>query len=395
MNNLVTKSLVLVFWLLSSSGMLAQHTWEGVERIVAVGDVHGDYQNFVQVLMQAGIINRRGNWIADETHLVQMGDLPDRGPDTDQAIELLMKLERQAARRGGKVHVLIGNHEAMNMLGDLRYVHPGEFEAFTNRNSVRTRERYFDLVVQQRQAADPEFEVTPEFADLFNQQIPLGYVEHRVAWAPNGEYGSWVLEHNAAIKVNDTLFVHGGLGPEVLGMSLDAINEGVLEELRPGEAGQVGEPGLATKEGGPLWYRGLASAVESVELSHVNAVLEFYDVARIVVGHTPGLATIVPRFGAKVLVIDSGLSDYYGGHLASLTIEGDQLITTQRGERLEIPQDQEGLISYFESVLQLEPGEPALEAHLAALINPPEPIEAVDPTEAAEPLESVEPANLQ
>jgi len=364
-----SKTLLLIVWLLAASTLAAQHAWEGVGKIVAVGDVHGDYDNLVQVLRQAGIINRRGNWIADDTHLVQLGDLPDRGPDTDKAIELLMKLERQASRRGGMVHVLIGNHEAMNMLGDLRYVHPGEYEAFVTRDSERLRDHYFELVVQQRNAANSEFEADEEFVALFNQQVPLGYVEHRVAWAPEGEFGSWVLGHNAVIKVNDTLFLHGGLGPDVLGMTLEQINAGVLDELRLGEAGQIGEPGLATTEGGPLWYRGLASGDEAVEIEHLDAVLNFYDVKRIVIGHTPGLATIVPRFGAKVLVIDSGLSGYYGGHLASLTIEGDQLTNIQRGETLEIPQGAADLLPYFESVLALEPDQPALIQHISTLSN--------------------------
>ncbi len=370
------KSLILTACLLVASSLAAQHSWEDVGKIVAVGDVHGDYDNFVQVLRQAGIINRRGNWTAGETHLVQLGDLPDRGPDTHKAIELLIKLERQAARRGGMVHVLIGNHEAMNMLGDLRYVHPGEYEAFVDRNSERLRERYFELVVQQRKSADPLFEVTPEFEDLFSQQVPLGFVEHRVAWSPDGEYGSWVLGKQAVIKLNNTLFLHAGIGPDILGMSLEQINNGVLDELRGGEAGQVGESGLATSEGGPLWYRGMASNDEALELAHVNAVLEFYDAQRIVIGHTPGLATIVPRFGAKVLVIDSGLSAYYGGHLASLTIEGDQLINTQRGEALEIPQIEMDRLPYFESILELEPDEVALKAYIELLRNPPPSIPA-------------------
>ena len=235
MKRVLPNTLFLIIWLLAPPVLLAQHTWENVSRIVAVGDVHGDYENFVQVLRDAGIINRRRNWVADDTHLVQLGDLPDRGPDTDKAIELLMKLERQAQRRGGKVHVLIGNHEAMNMLGDLRYVHPGEFEAFINRDSERLRDRWFELVVQQQRSSNPEFLANEEFIELFNQQVPLGYVEHRIAWSPEGEYGSWVLEHNAVIKINDTLFLHGGLGPQVLGMGIDEINQRVLDELRLAE----------------------------------------------------------------------------------------------------------------------------------------------------------------
>lgn len=361
------KVLLLAIILGSGWPLAAQDTWEGVGKVIAVGDVHGDYDNFVEVLRQAGVVNRRGNWIADDAHFVQLGDLPDRGPDTGKAIELLKKLEGQAEDHGGRVHALIGNHEAMNMLGDLRYVHPGEYEAFVSRDSSRLRERYYELVVQQRSAADPLFEATDEFRSRFEQEIAPGFVEHRIAWAPDGEYGSWVLGHKAVVRIDDTLFVHGGIGPDVLGMSLDQINAAIHDELAAGEAGQTTEPGLATSEGGPLWYRGLASNDEMEELSHLEAVLEFYQVERIVIGHTPGLATIVPRFDARVLVIDSGLSGYYGGHLASLVIEGENLTNIQRGEPLKIPADNAGLVPYFEAVLKLEPDHAGLKNHLNML----------------------------
>lgn len=380
MVKIASRLLILFFCSLLSFSLLADPAWQNVARTVAVGDVHGDYENFFQVLRQAGIVNRRGNWIADDTHLVQMGDLPDRGPDTDKAIDLLKKLERQAERRGGRVHVLIGNHEAMNMLGDLRYVHPGEYQAFVNRNSARLRERYYEAVVASRQAADAEFEADAEFRALWEEQVPLGYVEHRLTWSPEGDYGSWVLGHNAVIKIDRVLFVHGGVGPEVLNLTLDDINAGVREELLQGEAGQFADPGLATSEQGPLWYRGLASTEESLEAAHVDAALARYDVDHIVVGHTPGLGTIVPRFDGKVLVIDSGISGYYGGHLASLTIEDGQLFNTQQGQRLAIPVADADPIPYFEAVAELEAGMEVLQRYLQSLRQPAVELPEISPS---------------
>ena len=122
-------------------------------RIVAVGDIHGDYDNFVQVLRDTGIVNERLRWSAGTTRLVQVGDIADRGPDTRRIIELLMTLEKQARRRKGAVHVLIGNHESMNMQGDLRYVHPGEYAAFVDRQSGGRRDRYFEATVRVREIA--------------------------------------------------------------------------------------------------------------------------------------------------------------------------------------------------------------------------------------------------
>ena len=112
------------------NGSSQTRPWTGVGRIIAVGDVHGDYEQFTAVLASAGLIDGNGNWTGGKTHLVQTGDVVDRGPDSRAVMDLLMKLEKQAAAAGGAVHALIGNHEAMNVYGDLRYVSPGEFASY-------------------------------------------------------------------------------------------------------------------------------------------------------------------------------------------------------------------------------------------------------------------------
>ena len=139
------------------------HTWEGVERIVAIGDIHGDYDNYIETLQLAGLINRRGRWIGEDTHLVQTGDIPDRGPDTRRIMAHIDKLMEQAEKDGGRIHRLIGNHEAMNFYGDLRYFTAGEYKEFADRRSENIQERYFELVMQNLEAEDPEtFAALPE-----------------------------------------------------------------------------------------------------------------------------------------------------------------------------------------------------------------------------------------
>ena len=122
----------------------AQDTFNGVERIVAVGDVHGDFGAFVSVLRDAGVIDAKNKWIGGKTHLVQTGDVLDRGPDSRKVMDLLQALEKQAPKAGGRVHSLLGNHEVMNMYGDLRYVIPAEFAAFKTNDSEQTREAFWE-----------------------------------------------------------------------------------------------------------------------------------------------------------------------------------------------------------------------------------------------------------
>lgn len=135
---------------------------------------------------------------------------------------MLRKLERQAEHDGGKVHVLIGNHEAMNIYGYLRYVDPGEYAAFRTRNSRRMRDVFYARDIEQRKLANPEFVADKEFRQQWEISVPLGMLEHRSAWSAEDEIGSWVRQHNAGISSED------------VGLSITEINEQIRHELNGG-----------------------------------------------------------------------------------------------------------------------------------------------------------------
>lgn len=329
-----------------------QDEWQGVERIVVVGDIHGDYESYLSVLAEAGLVNRRGNWAAGDTHFVQIGDLPDRGPDTHKIIAHMQKLERQALRSGGRVHALIGNHEAMNITGDLRYVHPGEYAALKSRRAKALQDAYYERVVEYLLTLETPPVIDENHRLQWNQEFPLGYVEHRIQWSPEGDFGKWVLQHNAVVKINNILFMHAGLGSQFVGLAIAELNQRVRAEL---QSVIPSENSLMEAEDGPLWYRGLALNDEEQEWPNVAAILEAYQVDHIVVGHTPGYGTIVPRFEGKVLIVDSGISAYYGSHRASLVIESGQMATMQKGEQIALPSDRDELLEYYRRILALEP----------------------------------------
>src|SRR5262249_24293466 len=92
------------------------------ERVVAIADIHGDLDAFVGILQRAQLIDPGKHWAGGRAILVQIGDLLDRGPKVRDVMDLLMSLQREAQRQGGRVVVLMGNHEAMNLFRDLRYV---------------------------------------------------------------------------------------------------------------------------------------------------------------------------------------------------------------------------------------------------------------------------------
>ena len=147
---MVFRPLILLLFLTLPAdwAVAGQDVWKGVERIVAIGDVHGDYEQFVALLDSAGLINAKQEWTGGKTHLVQTGDVLDRGPESRKVMDLLMRLEREARKAGGYVHALIGNHEAMNMYGDLRYVSPEEYAAFRDEKSEKKRDLFYNSILR-------------------------------------------------------------------------------------------------------------------------------------------------------------------------------------------------------------------------------------------------------
>lgn len=284
---------------------------EGVERIVAVGDVHGAHDRLVGILRTAGIIDGRQRWSGGKAHLVQLGDVVDRGPDSRKALDLLRRLEEQAKKAGGAVHALLGNHEVMRMAGDQRYVAPGEYEAFRTSHSQDLR----DFVLQR---------ANPEDRDALRKATPLGWIEMRAAFAPDGTYGKWLRRRNAVVKVNGVVFLHGGISPAVAALRCDEINATVRREIAGDLVTGLPEGSLATREDGPLWYRGLAREPETFALQ-IEDILAKQKARAIVIGHTvvPD-GRIVTRLGGKVVQIDTGMQSAYApkGRASALEIRG-------------------------------------------------------------------------
>ena len=311
----------------------AQSAEATAPRIVAIGDLHGDYDAYRSLIRDSGLADARGRWTGGDAIFVQTGDIPDRGPDTRKIIGHLKKLEKQARRKGGAVVALVGNHEAMNMTGDLRYVDPGEYAAFATSRSKRLRAAYFDAHFDELQSRyrerDPSLD-DEGVREAFYAEAPLGYLEQRAAWSPTGELGAWVGANDAVHVAGDTLFVHGGVSGAYAALSIDEINRRVREALVGG-----GDRAILEDEAGPLWYRGLAEESPQGE-ADVAAALAAYGVARIVIGHTPSLAGIKSLYGGRVIDIDTGISAYYGGPRSYLEIENGTITAHNNGVATEL-----------------------------------------------------------
>lgn len=358
----------LVFLFLARIAAAQEDVFTGVERVVAVGDVHGDHDQFVAVLRSAGLIDEQLKWSGGKAHLVQTGDILDRGPESRKAMDLLMRLEGESRAAGGAVHALIGNHESMILYGDLRYVAAEEIAAFKDENSGKTRdEAYREHQQELRKSLGAD---APKFDDAYRKnwdaEHPLGFVEFRRAFSPAGVYGKWIRGHNVVVRIDGTLFLHGGISPKYAGWTVRKINEQARVELT--DFTQL-EGGLVKDERGPLWYRGLALDGGLLD-AHVAAVLKNYAVERIAIGHTFTDGTIIPRFGGRVLQIDVGLCRIYDPKLrmTCLVIERGTPHVLHRGKRLELPLDEgKDLLRYLKQAAALDPAPSGLNSRIAEL----------------------------
>lgn len=294
-------------------------------RIVAVGDLHGDFDSWRAIALDAGLINAKGKWTGGKTVLVQDGDVPNRGPDSKLIIDDLMRLEREAKKAGGAVVAIVGNHEAMMMTGDFRYVSKGEDAAFADSGSANRRDAMFDshrdAFLAYYRKGDPSLSIAAA-RDKFRAEYPLGRIELQQAWAPSGPIGQWVMGHPAVAIVGDTLFVHGGISPAYAAVPIDQIDARVSAALK---AGDLSTTSIIDDPAGPLWYRGLAAAQPGMPpiADQITAILAATGAKRIVIAHTPDTSGIHSYADGRLWRIDTGISRIYGGPVSWLDIQGD------------------------------------------------------------------------
>jgi len=324
-----TILLILSVWTFALSGIASAAD----PKIIAIGDIHGDYEAYEAILQAAELIDSQGKWSGGKTILVQTGDIPDRGPDTRQIFEHLRNLQKQARKQGGKVVTLIGNHEAMNMTGDLRFVHPGEYSAYASDKSAAMREKAYKAnqsnIETFYKAKDPQL-TSEQIKAKWEATLPLGKLEHQAAWSPRGKAGKWVVKNDVVALIDGNLFTHGGFSEKYTVYSLKQINKAARTALREQD---MSEDAVINDPLGPLWYRGNVRQPDSTRLGQttltqaeeLDLVLRTYGAQRLIVGHTPVRAGIQSQYGGKLIQIDTGASAYYGGTYSFLRIENGQI----------------------------------------------------------------------
>ncbi len=243
--------------------------FEKVDKITAISDAHGQYDLMIELLKAHQVIDEQNQWIYGKGHLVITGDNLDRGDKVMEILWFLFFLEKQATKAGGKVHVLLGNHEIMVLQGDIRYL---------NRKYL-----YTSGVLKNR---------------------------YHLMFAKGSILGDWIANHRVMISINRSLFLHGGISEEILKLnySLEEMNEIFNRHLIRFEDKSVLEDrklAALYKENGPLWYRGYFKKEEMKNLP-IDKILKKLDQDRIIVGHT-SFNSIRSFYDGKVIGIDCSI----------------------------------------------------------------------------------------
>lgn len=261
--------------------------WPAADRIVAIGDVHGDFAATERVLAMAGLA-KSGRWTGGKSVLVQVGDVLDRGDGERAILELLERLEAESHAVGGEVIAMNGNHELMNAAGDFRYVTDGGFAAFEGvADDVSTR-----------------------------SAMPESQRARAAAFAPGGSFARRLAKHPTIAIVGATLFVHGGLEPSWAN-DLEGTNRDVARWL----AGLDSKGArVVAADDGPVWTRRYSDEPNDALCAEVRQTLEKVGVERMVVGHTVQRAGVTSACDERVWRVDVGLASYYGGKTEALEI---------------------------------------------------------------------------
>lgn len=373
------------------------------ERVVAIGDVHGAHESFRGILEAAGLIDDSGLWRGGDTTFVQTGDLTDRGVRVREVLDLMIDLQRQAPATGGRVIALLGNHEINNLVGyradvAMQGKPPAEvYATFAGADAEALRKKALKQWNRWRRRFPT---CTVSDRDQWLAAHPPGYVEYAQAFGVDGRYGRWLRTLPVVARVGDTIFLHGGLSPELPELhgaaDLDAINARVAEEIaqwdrdratlekagivvptselgevlcaidyqlavlaaQPDDArAQAERARLAELRGrlpsssswlsfageGPLWYRGFAQWNDEEGPGLLDRVASIFGGSRFVVGHTPQVTGIVSRFGGRLFLIDTAMvfGAAAGGRAAALELDGDAAWAIYRDVRVPLTSDAE------------------------------------------------------
>ncbi len=246
---------------------------ETQEPIFVVGDIHGQFDRLLDNLQTHGVIDKQLKWNWKKGHLVFVGDIFDRGTKVTETLWFIYRLEQEAEKAGGQVHITFGNHELMVLNKDNRYI-------------------------------------AREYKTLCNN---LG-LNYDALFHSNSVLGEWLRSKNSLTKINDVLFVHAGISTKQVesGISPEQTNALMRQYFVAGSNPNNHEKyEQILRSFGPFWYRGYfmeRSKYKKITETELDGILKELNVSRIVVGHTENEILGSP-FNGKIIDVNIPLAD--------------------------------------------------------------------------------------
>lgn len=232
-------------------------------KYLALSDLEGNIEGLVMLLKGAKVMNDKYQWTFGDGHLYVLGDMFDRGKYVSQCLWLIYKLEQEAMANGGKVHFILGNHDVMNLIDDMRYVH----------------QKYFNN------------------AEKLNKPL-LSLYDH------DTELGRWLRSKNIIEKAGNTVFVHAGISPQVAALkdNLDVLNQYGKSKIMGTCVSNNCKVATGGSASGLFWYRGMAN--NDLSQKEVDDIAATFGAEHIVIAHTIRYKTIQPVYANKIIMID-------------------------------------------------------------------------------------------
>jgi hypothetical protein len=268
--------------------------FEAHGRIVAIGDIHGNFDGMLTILRNRQLVDVAGEWIGGNAHVVFLGDLNGKGKDTRLVMDFIIRLSEQAHASGGMVHSLIGNHEARHISGDLSTTTRGEVADFQ------------------------DFEPTDRAEVLYEMEKFKGAKRSEVAFvsAIQGEtkYAKWFRQRNQYIRIGNAEtgyfgFVHAGLRRWMSGREAE-INSTTRRWIEYYQ-GVGPKPPKSThwtlvSENSPSWDTRLPT--EDLKSKHIDDILSGFGIKNLIIGHQPtSSGNIETIYDAKIVMADTGI----------------------------------------------------------------------------------------
>jgi hypothetical protein len=271
-------------------------------RTIAIGDVHADPKAFLDILINKGVLDGNGKFVAQNIDLVLLGDFADKGPNTRGVWDVINYIEKEAGKNNSRVHAVFGNHDTVILMGNLK------------------RMQKVDLM---------------KFKD-FDPDPVLG-VKKALVSRP---YKSMMRKWKGIIKIGETIYVHGGISKFIYEMHPSEINKTVKEYvIAQQEYLEKVIKGISAKEpkvpsimsswkfdskdampDNPFWTR--VAAKKNLTQKVFNRMLDYLDAKRVVVGHTPTKSKEIEKIlnGKMILADTNNSSGFSRGKLSALEI---------------------------------------------------------------------------